>query len=172
MKIPCRFLLGAWAERMAQVIAKLYLVLFSLSVLAVVPDQILLNGKIVTVDDQFSIVEAVAIAGNRILATGDNDTIAAMADGEKTTIVDLGGKTVIPGLIDNHLHIIRATEHWTNEARFDGITDRRQALELVKKVLDRTAAHLQLVIQNSTGMKGYSIWPIPLIRHFTLKPKL
>ena len=79
------------------------------------PDMILTNGKIITVDDFFSIQEAVAISGERIHAVGSNAEIRALA-GPATRSVDLGGRTVIPGLIDNHNHVIRATEYWPNEA--------------------------------------------------------
>lgn len=95
------------------------------------PDMILLNGKIVTVDDFFSIQEAVAIRGERITAVGSNAVIEAMA-GPATRSVDLGGRTVIPGLIDNHNHVIRATEYWPNEARLDGITSRLEALAVLE----------------------------------------
>lgn len=95
------------------------------------PDTILYNGKIVTVDDIFSIQEAVAIRGDRIAAVGDNDRMLALA-GPDTWSVDLGGRTVIPGLIDNHNHIIRATEYWPNEARLDGLASRQEALALLE----------------------------------------
>ena len=96
------------------------------------PDMILSNGKIVTVDDFFSIEEAVAIRGERILAVGSNADIRAMA-GPDTQSFDLGGRTVIPGLIDNHNHVIRATEYWPNEARLDGVTSRVEALSLLEQ---------------------------------------
>ena len=75
------------------------------------PHMILLNGKIVTVDDFFSIQQAVAIQGERVSAVGSNEFIGSLA-GSETLIVDLEGRTVIPGLIDNHNHVIRATEYW------------------------------------------------------------
>jgi len=91
-------------------------------------DVILVNGKIVTVDDRFTIAQALAIKGNRIVATGGNDAIRARAGGS-TRVIDLAGRTVIPGLIDNHSHWIRAAEH--DELRFDGVTSRSQALKMV-----------------------------------------
>jgi predicted amidohydrolase YtcJ len=66
-------------------------------------DMIIINGKIVTVDDQFTINEAVAISSDKIIATGTNYKIKKFADSH-TKIIDLKGKTVIPGLIDSHLH--------------------------------------------------------------------
>lgn len=67
------------------------------------PDLILFNGKVITVDSTFSIHEAVAIAGDRILTVGNDDQMRTLA-GPSTRMVDLKGRAVIPGLMDNHLH--------------------------------------------------------------------
>ena len=93
-------------------------------------DTVLTNGKIITVDDRFSIAQAVAIRGDRFVAVGSNQDIARLA-GPSTRRIDLGGKAVIPGLIDAHAHLMRAAETWAIEARFDGIESRKQALDLV-----------------------------------------
>ena len=66
-------------------------------------DLMLINGKIVTVDQHFTIVDAVAVISDQIVATGTNNKIRRLADNH-TKIIDLKGKTVIPGLIDSHLH--------------------------------------------------------------------
>ena len=95
------------------------------------PDMVLLNGKVVTVDDYFSIAQAVAVSGERIAAVGGDTEIRALA-GPGTTVIDLRGRTVIPGLIDNHNHVIRATEYWPNEARLDGVTSRIEALSILE----------------------------------------
>ncbi len=68
------------------------------------PDIILSGGKVLIVDDRFSVAEAVAIRGERILAVGDDDRILKMA-GPQTESIDLEGKTVVPGLIDTHYHL-------------------------------------------------------------------
>ena len=91
-------------------------------------DIILVNGKIVTVDDRFTIVQALAIKDGRIAAAGKTVDIAKLADAN-TKKIDLKGKTVIPGLIDNHAHWIRAAEH--DELRLDGVTSRKQALKML-----------------------------------------
>src|SRR5688572_10161995 len=67
------------------------------------PDLILINGRVITVDRNFAIAEGVAIAGDRILTTGNEDQLRALA-GPDTRVVDLKGHAVIPGLMDNHLH--------------------------------------------------------------------
>src|SRR5262249_27365876 len=90
-------------------------------------DKILRNGKIATVDDRFTLAQALAIRGTRIVAVGRDADMEPLR-GPATEVIDLGGRTVIPGLIDNHSHWIRAAEH--NELRFDGITTRQQALKL------------------------------------------
>ena len=112
------------------------LALFSIAAQAQTADTILVNGKIVTVDDRFTIAEALAIRGQRIVAVGTNADIEKLK-GPQTRTIELDGRTVIPGLIDNHAHWIRAAEH--DELRFDGVTSRKRAVEL----LDRARARGQ-----------------------------
>jgi len=95
------------------------------------PDIILINGKIITVDAQFRIAQAVAVRGDRIVKVGTNPEITALA-GPNTRRIDLQGRSVVPGLIDNHAHFQEEGAYWTLEVRFDGVTTRRQALELVR----------------------------------------
>jgi predicted amidohydrolase YtcJ len=95
------------------------------------PDVVYVNGKVLTVDDQFSIAGGFAIESGRFAAVGDSAGIQKLADG-KTKVVDLGGRTVIPGLIDNHNHFIRGAQHWGTAARLDGIRSRAAALEKLK----------------------------------------
>jgi predicted amidohydrolase YtcJ len=71
-------------------------------------DLILYNGKIVTVDPNFSIRQAVAIKNGRIAAVGANQAILKAERGPSTRVIDLGGRTVLPGLIDSHLHPLEA----------------------------------------------------------------
>ena len=67
------------------------------------PSHIFHTGRIVTVDPAFRTVEAMAIRDGRVVAVGANAEIAKLA-GPGTEQVDLGGKTVLPGLIDSHVH--------------------------------------------------------------------
>jgi predicted amidohydrolase YtcJ len=69
------------------------------------PDLILHNGKIVTVDDQFSIQEAIAIKDGKILTVGTDAEVTALAGGT-TEQTDLGGKMVLPGFVDGHPHMV------------------------------------------------------------------
>src|SRR5579864_7619785 len=103
------------------------------------PDLILSNGKIITVDERFSIAQAVAIRGDRIVAAGTNQEITQLA-GPNTRRIDLKGKAVIPGLIDNHMHLLRAAATWTKEVRFDGVDSRKQAVEMLRGRVKAAAA--------------------------------
>jgi predicted amidohydrolase YtcJ len=68
-----------------------------------VPELVLVNGKVITVDARDAIAEAVAVTGGRIVAVGTTADIRARA-GAATQVVDLGGRAVTPGLIDTHVH--------------------------------------------------------------------
>ncbi len=67
------------------------------------PDTILHNANVITVDADFSSADAVAIADGRFVAVGSNDVVRALA-GPDTRMIDLQGRTVVPGLADGHLH--------------------------------------------------------------------
>ena len=81
-------------------------------------DMVLRNGKIVTVDREFSIKEAVAIKNGRFIAVGsDRDVRPFMGSG--TRVIDLGGRTVVPGLIDSHIHATVAGLSWDAELHWE-----------------------------------------------------
>src|SRR5689334_13356065 len=67
-------------------------------------DTVLYNAKVLTVDKNFAIVQAIAITGNKIAATGTNEDILKLA-GNNTKKFDLKGRTAIPGLIHTHIHL-------------------------------------------------------------------
>ena len=66
-------------------------------------DLIVHHAKVVTVDSQFRIAEALAVRGERIVAVGEDEDILKLA-GPKTKILDVEGRTVLPGLMDSHTH--------------------------------------------------------------------
>jgi predicted amidohydrolase YtcJ len=107
------------------------LLVLAANILCAQADLILTNGKIITVDERFSIAQAVAIRGDRVVATGTDQEIARLA-GPNTRRIDLKGKAVIPGLIDNHMHLLRAASTWAKELRFDGVDSRKQAVEMLR----------------------------------------
>jgi len=95
------------------------------------PDLILSNGKIITVDNQFSIAEAVAVHGEYIVAVGTDEEIGSMASAN-TRRIDLEGRAVVPGMIDNHAHYMEEGAYWLSEHRLDGVDSRAQAVEMMR----------------------------------------
>jgi predicted amidohydrolase YtcJ len=91
------------------------------------PDTVLLNGKILTVDLQFSTREAMAIRDGRIVALDTTANIRKLA-GRGTRVIDVQGRTVIPGLIDSHLHAIRAAQTFSTEVNWIGVPSLAEAL--------------------------------------------
>ena len=94
------------------------------------PDSIYFNGKILKVDAAFTVAEAVSVKGGRISAVGKSADLLAKA-GASTRKIDLKGRTVIPGLIDNHMHYLRGASRWRFEARIDGVISREAALRII-----------------------------------------
>src|SRR3954451_16712875 len=94
-------------------------------------DTILTNGKILTLDEQSSIVQALAIRENRIIAAGASGDVARHADG-RTRVIDLNGRTVIPGLIDSHIHAIRAGLKFSTEVSWIGAMSIVDAMERIR----------------------------------------
>src|SRR6266702_7123868 len=94
-------------------------------------DTVLFNGKILTVDKDFSVREALALGRGRILATGSSAAMKKLA-GDKTRLIDLGGRTVIPGLTDGHIHGIRAALTFGTEVNWIGVPSLKEALEKIR----------------------------------------
>ena len=85
------------------------------------PEAVFYNGKVITVDSGFSIRQAFVIRGDRFLGVGSNADMRSLA-GQGTRLVDLHGRAVVPGLMDNHNHQYRAitrlaAETMKNQAR-------------------------------------------------------
>jgi len=98
---------------------------------------LLVNGRIATQDDRQSFVTALAIKNGRIHATGDTATIMAHK-GSATRVVELNGRTVIPGLIDSHSHPIRGGLYYNLELRWDGVPSLADAMRMLRDQARRT----------------------------------
>jgi predicted amidohydrolase YtcJ len=107
--------------------ALLAIPLFAVAASAQPADTLLVNGKILTVDRAFSTREALAIRDGRIVALGGNPEIRRLA-GPLTRVIDLEGRTAIPGLIDSHLHAIRAALSFATEVNWIGATTITEAV--------------------------------------------
>jgi predicted amidohydrolase YtcJ len=91
-------------------------------------DILLLNGRIFTSSDNPSLVQALAIDSDRVAATGSDEEMRKLA-GATTKIIDLGGRTVIPGLIDSHIHAIRAGFRYASEVHWESTSSLSEALQ-------------------------------------------
>ncbi|MFC5478779.1 amidohydrolase [Massilia suwonensis] len=100
-------------------------------------DLILTNGKIATMAREGEFVQAVAVKDGKVLATGSNANILKLKTAS-TQLIDAGGRTVIPGLNDSHLHVIREGLNYNMELRWDGVTSLKRALEMLKEQAART----------------------------------
>src|ERR1700683_4788098 len=103
------------------------------------PDLILHNGKIATEDDRRSLVEAAAIADGKFLAVGSNGEGLRLRD-DSTKLIDLNKRTVIPGLNDSHLHLIRGGLNYNLELRWDGVPSLADGLGMLREQAQRTPA--------------------------------
>jgi len=95
------------------------------------PDTIFINGKIVTLDSRSTMATGLAVANGRIAAAGSNEDVRKLA-GRSTRVIDLGGRTVIPGLIDSHLHAIRAALSFSTEVNWIGARSLEEGLGRIR----------------------------------------
>ena len=100
-------------------------------------DLIITNGKIATMTKEGVFAQALAIREGKIQAVGSNAAILKLKSAN-TQLIDAGGKTVIPGLNDSHLHIIREGLNYNAELRWDGVTSLKKALQMLKEQAART----------------------------------
>jgi predicted amidohydrolase YtcJ len=103
------------------------------------PELILVNGRVMTVDAQDNLTEAVATAMGRIVAIGDSKSVLALR-GPKTRVIDLKGRTVLPGLIDSHVHLADngVAERFRLDCR-DFYTNVRSLSDLLAKIKEQAA---------------------------------
>lgn len=101
-------------------------------------DLIIYNGKIATMQKQNEFVEAIAIKDGIILDTGTEKNILSAYKSSATKLIDAKGKTVIPGLNDSHMHVIREGLNYNSELRWDGVKTLKRAMEMLKEQAART----------------------------------
>ena len=100
-------------------------------------DLIITNGKVATMVKEGSFAQAVAMKDGKIEAVGSNAQILKLKQAN-TQVIDAGGRTVIPGLNDSHLHVIREGLNYNAELRWDGVTSLKKAMEMLKEQAART----------------------------------
>src|SRR5213078_4452130 len=99
------------------------------------PDLVLSNGRITTLDPKHPQARSVAIKNGRIVGIDSE-----FQRGQQTTVIDLNGRRVIPGLNDSHLHVIRGGLNYNIELRWDGVPSLDDALRMLKEQASRTPA--------------------------------
>jgi predicted amidohydrolase YtcJ len=95
-------------------------------------DTIFVNGKVVTLDAKSSVVQGIAIRDGKILEIGSNLDVRKHAE-QRTRIIDLGGRTVIPGLMDSHIHALRAGLTYSVELSWIGVPSLAKGLDLIRE---------------------------------------
>ncbi|WP_222615789.1 amidohydrolase [Dyella telluris] len=103
------------------------------------PELILHGGRFTTLDRSQPEANAVAMADGRFVAVGSAADVMALA-GPATRVIDLKGQRVLPGLIDNHLHIIRGGLNYNLELRWDGVRSLADAMAMLKQQVAITPA--------------------------------
>ena len=103
------------------------------------PDLILRNGRFTTLDRANPTADAVAIKDGRFTRVGRAEDVLPLA-GSHTRVIDLQGRRVLPGLIDNHLHIIRGGLNYNMELRWDGVKSLADAMAMLKRQVAITPA--------------------------------
>jgi len=102
-------------------------------------DLLLRNGKVTTLDPARPAASAVAVSGERIVAVGSEAELDRYR-GDRTRIIDLLGRRVIPGLNDSHIHVIRGGLYYTLELRWDGVPSLADGLRMLADQAARTPA--------------------------------
>jgi predicted amidohydrolase YtcJ len=103
------------------------------------PDLILHSGHIATLDRSNPTANTVAISGGRFTRVGTANEIVPLA-GQRTRVIDLKGRRVLPGLIDNHIHIIRGGLNFNMELRWDGVRTLSDAMSMLRRQVAITPA--------------------------------
>ncbi|WP_431112876.1 amidohydrolase [Variovorax paradoxus] len=103
------------------------------------PQLILHNGRFTTLDRANPVADTVAITDGRFTHVGRAQDILSLATGN-TRVIDLQGRRVLPGLIDNHLHIIRGGLNFNLELRWDGVRSLADAMAMLKRQVAITPA--------------------------------
>jgi predicted amidohydrolase YtcJ len=103
------------------------------------PEMILHSGLIVTLDPAQPVANTVAISDGRFTHVGSANEILPLA-GHRTRVIDLQGRRVLPGLMDNHIHIIRGGLNYNLELRWDGVRSLADAMGMLKRQVDITPA--------------------------------
>lgn len=119
------------------------------------PDVILIDGRILTVDKADNESTALAITGERISALGTIAEIQSLADSD-TEIIDLDGRTVAPGLVDSHIHAIRAGVDTARQVNWYDAASVDQAIERLQEAADELSNDIWLYVVGAWNISQFS----------------
>jgi predicted amidohydrolase YtcJ len=125
----CSFVPGL---NMRKLLATLIIGLWATVAHAQMADLVVTNAKMVTLDRASTIAQALAVREGKIVAVGGNDAVEALI-GPATRRVDAGGRTVIPGLIDSHIHAVRAGLTYATEVNWIGARTIDEAMDRLRQ---------------------------------------
>src|SRR5687768_9807883 len=100
-------------------------------------DLIVTNAKVTTLDQAKPEAQAFAVQGEKFIAVGSAEDVMRLR-GDRTRTVDAGGRRVIPGLNDSHLHVVRGGRFYNLELRWDGVDSLERGLQMIGEQAKRT----------------------------------
>ena len=130
------------------------------------PDRILFNGDVITMNAANPSAQAIAIRGNTIVAVGSNAVIRKLA-GAQTVLTNLGGRTVVPGLIDSHIHAIRGGQGFTFESYWYEQTTLTGALTQLKQEAAKRGAGKWVAVTGAWHPEQFSEKRAPTVNDLT-----
>ncbi|HET7524384.1 MAG TPA: amidohydrolase family protein, partial [Burkholderiaceae bacterium] len=138
-------LITPWRARRARVWAALGVVLLHASALAQPAELIVFNARIATLDAASTIASALAVREGRLIAVGNDAAVQPLA-GPATRRIDAGGRTVIPGLIDSHIHAIRAALSYATEVNWIDAPSIDEAMRRLRDAAARSRPGAWLIV--------------------------
>ncbi len=135
---PCAIVLAAWAP----------------AALGQGAGTILVGGKILSADARFSTYSAAAVRDGKLAALGTDSEIRKLA-GKETRVIDLQGRTVIPGLIDSHMHAIRAALSFSTEVSWIGVRSLKEALGRITEASHAMAPGSWLIVAGGWNVEQF-----------------
>ena len=119
-------------------------------------DLIIYNGKIATMQKSGEFVQALAVKSGIILGTGTSKNILESYKATTTQTIDAKGKTIIPGLNDSHIHVIREGLNYNAELRWDGVKTLKRAMEMLKEQAARTPPGVWIKVIGGWNEYGFA----------------
>ena len=99
---------------------------------------LIVNAKVTTLDRENPVAQAIAMRDGRFHAVGSEAEVRAAAP--EASVIDAGGRRLVPGLIDSHIHVIRGGLNYNMELRWDGVPTLAEAMAMLREQVDRTPA--------------------------------